>query len=107
MSTKDFGNLLVNTATEYNNGLLVVENNNIGWATLQQCIDRGYDRLFYTSKDLKYVDVENQINNRYRVQDRNMVACFSMTTKTRPLVIAKLEEYFRRKVSNCSFKSIN
>ena len=62
-------------------------------------IDRGYDRLFYTSKDLKYVDVENQLNNRYRVQDRNMVLkVFSMTMKTRPLlVIAKLEEYFREK----------
>jgi hypothetical protein len=97
MSTKDFGNLCVNTATEYNNALLVVENNNIGWATLQQCIDRGYQNLFYTSKDLKYVDTEHQINNRYRNQDRNMVAGFSMTMKTRPLVIAKLEEYFREK----------
>ncbi len=97
MSTKDFGNLCVNVATEYNNALLVVENNNIGWATLQQCIDRGYENLFYTSKDLKYVDTEHQINNRYRNQDRNMVAGFSMTMKTRPLVIAKLEEYFREK----------
>jgi hypothetical protein len=97
ISTKDFGNLLVNTATEYNNALLVVENNNIGWAALQQCIDRGYENLFYMSKDLKYVDTEHQLNNRYRSQDRNMIAGFSMTMKTRPLVIAKLEEYFREK----------
>ena len=33
MSTRDYGNLLVNMATEYNNALLVIENNNIGWAT--------------------------------------------------------------------------
>ena len=97
ISTKDFGNLCVNTATEYNNALLVVENNNIGWATLQQCIDRGYENLFYTSKDLKYVDTEHQMTNKYRIADRNMVAGFSMTSKTRPLVIAKLEEYFREK----------
>ena len=97
IGTKDFGNLCVNTATEYNNALLVVENNNIGWATLQQCIDRGYENLFYMSKDLKYVDTEHQINNRYRNQDRNMVAGFSMTVKTRPLVVSKLEEYFREK----------
>ena len=37
------------------------------------------------------------MNNRYRNQDRNMVAGFSMTMKTRPLVISKLEEYFREK----------
>ena len=49
------------------------------------------------SKDLKYVDTQHQITNRYRNQDRNMVAGFSMTMKTRPLVVAKLEEYFREK----------
>ena len=95
--TKDFGNLLVNVATEYNNALLVVENNNIGWAAIQQVIDRGYENLFYISKDLQYVDIEKQVVNRYRTQDRNMVPGFSMTMKTRPLVIAKLEEYFREK----------
>ena len=97
ISTKDFGNLCVNVATEYNNALLVVENNNIGWAALQQCIDRGYENLFYMSKDLKYVDTEHQMSNKYRVSDRNMVAGFSMTMKTRPLVVSKLEEYFREK----------
>ena len=97
ISTKDFGNLCVNTAIEYNNALLVVENNNIGWAALQQCIDRGYENLFYMSKDLKYVDTEHQMSNKYRVSERNMVAGFSMTMKTRPLVVSKLEEYFREK----------
>mgnify|MGYP003387579959 CR=1 FL=1 len=35
----------------------MVENNNIGWATIQQVIDREYDNLFYMSKDLQVVDV--------------------------------------------------
>ena len=60
LSTKDFGNMLVNVAGEYNNALLVIENNNIGWAAIQQVIDRGYENLFYTSKDLQYVDIENK-----------------------------------------------
>ena len=97
ISTRDYGNLLVNVATEYNNALLVVENNNIGWAAIQQCIDREYDNLFYTSKDLKYVDVQHQITNKYRTMEKNMVPGFTMSMKTRPLVIAKLEEYFREK----------
>jgi len=97
IGTKDFGNLCVNTATEYNDALLVVENNNIGWAAIQQIIDRDYQNLFYTSKDLQYVDVEHQLTNKYRIQDRNLKPGFSMTMKTRPLVIAKLEEYFREK----------
>ena len=97
MDTKDFGNFLVAIATEYNDALLVIENANIGWATIQQVIDRGYRNLFYMSKDLKYVDVENQLNNRYRAEDRGLVAGFSTTSKTRPLIISKLDDYFREK----------
>ena len=95
ISTQDFGNMLVNVASEYNNALLVVENNNIGWAAIQQVIDREYPNLFYTSKDLQYVDVQHQMTNKYRSQERNMVPGFSTTSKTRPLIIAKLEEMFR------------
>ena len=95
MSTKDFGNMLVSISTEYNDALLIIENNNIGWATIQQVIDRDYPNLFYTSKDLKYVDVQHQLTNKFRTSERNMVAGFSTTMKTRPLIIAKLEEYFR------------
>ena len=95
ISTQDFGNMLVNVASEYNNALLVVENNNIGWAAIQQVIDREYENLFYTSKDLQYVDVQHQMTNKYRAQERNMVPGFSTTSKTRPLIVAKLEEMFR------------
>ena len=95
INTKDFGNMLVSIATEYNDALLIVENNNIGWATIQQIIDRDYPNLFYTSKDLQYVDVQHQMNNRINRQERNMVAGFSTTSKTRPLIISKLEEFFR------------
>jgi hypothetical protein len=97
VDTKDFGNFLVALSTEYNDALLVVENANIGWATIQQVIDRGYKNLFYMSKDLKYIDVENQMTNRYRAQERGLVAGFSTTSKTRPLIISKLTDYFREK----------
>ncbi len=95
INTKDFGNMLVSIATEYNDALLIVENNNIGWATIQQIIDRDYPNLFYTSKDLQYVDVQHQLNNRINRQEKKMVAGFSTTSKTRPLIISKLEEFFR------------
>ena len=97
LDTKDFGNFLVSLSTDYNQALLVVENANIGWAVIQQIIDRGYGNLFYMSKDLKYVDVENQLTNRYRAQDRGLTAGFSTTSKTRPLIISKLEQYIREK----------
>ena len=95
INTKDFGNMLVSISTEYNDALLIVENNNIGWATIQQIIDRDYPNLFYTSKDLQYVDVQHQVTNKHYSEERKMVAGFSTTSKTRPLIISKLEEFFR------------
>lgn len=97
LDTKDYGNFLVSLATEYNNALLVIENANIGWATIQQVIDRGYPNLFYMSNDLKYVDVEHQITNKIRAEEKRMVAGFTTTIKTRPLIISKMEEYMREK----------
>jgi hypothetical protein len=35
------------------------------------------------------------VNNKINRQERNMVAGFSTTSKTRPLIISKLEEFFR------------
>ena len=100
LSTTDYGNFLIELATKYNDAILVVENNNVGWATIQTIIDRGYKNLFYQSKDLQIVDVEHQMKNKYRSEDRNMRPGFSTTTKTRPLIIAKLEEYVRLKQVN-------
>ena len=98
LSTTDYGHFLIDLATKYNDALLVVENNNIGWATIQTIIDRGYKNLFYQSKDLQVVDTEHNMTNKYRAQDRNMVPGFSTTLKTRPLIVAKMEEYTREKL---------
>jgi hypothetical protein len=93
IDTKDFGNFLTALATEYNNALLVVENSNIGWACIQQIIDRGYQNLFYMSNDLKYIDVERQMSNKFYRDEKQMVAGFSTTSKTRPLIISALDTY--------------
>ena len=97
LETKDFGNFLTALATEYNNALLVVENSNVGWATIQQIIDRGYGNLFYMSNDLRYIDVERQITNKHYREERQMVAGFSTTSRTRPLIISSLDTYINNK----------
>ena len=97
INTKDYGNMLVSVATEYNNALLVVENANIGWAVLQQIIDRGYPNTFYSSADLQYVDIERQISNKFNAMEKKMVPGFTTTMKTRPLIVSRLEMYFRER----------
>ena len=47
MSTRDFGNLLVNISIEYNDGLLVIENNNIGWGILYNNVSIGNIRTCF------------------------------------------------------------
>lgn len=94
LGTKEFGHLLVAISTEYNNALLVVENANIGWSTLQTIIELGYSNLYYSSKS-DNVDISSYIN---RYEDTNkMIPGFTMSLKTRPLVIGKIQEYVNDK----------
>ena len=91
IETEAYGNLLTQVATEWNNALLLIENSSIGWAVIQQVINRGYQNLFYMTEDLKYVDTENQWTNKWNAKDKRAVAGFTMSSRTRPLVISKLD----------------
>lgn len=95
IGTKDFGDFLVALATEYNSALLVVERENVGWGTIQEVLDRGYSNTFYSSADLKYVDVQRQLNNSWASEEKKMVPGFSTNIKTRPLIVDNMEHYMR------------
>ena len=90
IGTKEYGHLLVGIATEYNEALLVVENANIGWATIQVIIDRNYNNLYYSRKG-----GEANVNSYFdKYQDHSkMVPGFTMSSRTRPMVIGKFQEY--------------
>jgi hypothetical protein len=108
VGTKEFGDILVNLATEYNDACLLIERENIGWAVLQQVIDREYKNLFYCSNDLKVVEVQRQLTNRYQKEDQKLLPGFSTTIKTRQLVINKIESYVKeRMVDIRSIRTIN
>lgn len=108
LPTDDFGDLLVALATEYNDALLIVERENIGWAVLQRIRDRKYKNTFYSSSDLKIVDVERQLANKYARDDKKLQPGFSTNIGTRQLVVNKLESYFRERVVTIrSIRTIN
>ena len=79
---------------DYNNALVVVERENVGWATLQELIDLNYQNLFYSSNDLMYVDALYQIKNKINLEEKNMKPGFATTVRNRPLIISKIERYF-------------
>ena len=90
IGTKEYGHLLVGIATEYNEALLVVENASIGWATLQTIIDRGYTNLYYSTKS--DATLSDSYFDKY-MDTSKMVPGFSMTSRVRPMIIGKFQEY--------------
>ena len=93
IGTKEYGHLLVGIASEYNEALLVIENANIGWATIQAAIDRNYPNLYYSPKTESNVD---SYFDKYQDHSR-MVAGFTMSSRTRPMVVGKFQEYISDK----------
>jgi len=93
LSPKDFGNVLVGIASEYNDALLVIENANIGWATIEQAMEREYKNLYYSSTS-QMETVESYMS---KFERDKLVPGFTMSIRTRPLVIAKMIEYIREK----------
>ena len=87
---KEFGYFLVGLATEYNNALLVVENSNVGWATLDAVIERGYRNLYYSLKT-DQLNAESYLRSYENSND--LVPGFTTSLKTRPLIINKFREF--------------
>ena len=67
--TKEFGHMLFAIATEYNNALLIIENANIGWNTIQIVIDKGYDNLYYSPKGDAATNAEAFLAKGYDTTD--------------------------------------
>ena len=87
-----FAPLLFSMATEYNNALLVIENNSLGIGVLSRLEDLDYSNIYYSIRSThEYVD-------QATAEAIGGVAGFTMSMKTRPLVIAKFEEFVRNKL---------
>ena len=88
-----YAQMLYSAGCEYGNCLLVVENNGIGISILEKLISLGYQNLYYSVKATH--EFVSQIQGESM---NNAVAGFTTSTKTRPLIVAKLEEFIRNKM---------
>ena len=102
LSPKEFGNVLVGIASEYNDALLVVENANIGWSTIEQILEREYKNMYYSSTSNQ--DTVESYMSKY--EREKLVPGFTMSMKTRPLVVAKMTEYIREKAVTIQSKRL-
>jgi hypothetical protein len=89
INTKDYGNLLASIATEYNNALLAVENQSVGWSTVQTILDRGYQNFYYSPKGGM-----NNVDTYFDpyMDHSKMTPGFTMSNTTRPIAIGKFQE---------------
>lgn len=95
-----FAPLLVNMATEYNSALLVTENNSLGIGVLSRLAELEYNNIYYSIRSThEYVD-------QATAEAIGGVAGFTMSMKTRPLVIAKFEEFVRNKLITINSKRL-
>jgi len=90
MSPKEFGYFLVGLGSEYNNAMLAVENASIGWATIDSIIERGYSNLYHSPKSDQFT-----ADAYLKVFEGNsdMTPGFTMSMRSRPLVVNKFREY--------------
>jgi hypothetical protein len=100
IGTRDYGHMLVGIAAEYNDAMLAIENANVGWDTVNTAIDRGYKNLYYSSKTDALTS--DQWMRRTDNLD-SLVAGFTTSVKTRPLMIEKFREYAHEK--SCVIRS--
>jgi hypothetical protein len=88
-----YGNLLSSVGKQYGNALLVIENNSVGFAVIEKVRDLEYPNLYYSIKS-----THEYVNEVQAQAISNSVPGFTTTQKTRPLIVAKLEEFIRNKL---------
>jgi len=88
-----FSEILYNAGKEYGNCMMIVENNSVGYSVLEKLKEKGYPNIYYSIKSNHgYID---QTQAEYKP---NSIAGFTTSSKTRPLIIAKMEEFVRNKL---------
>ena len=88
-----FSEILFTTGNEYKEAMIVVENNNVGFHVLEKLLEKGYNNIYHSKKG------SHQYVEQYAaLGDSSVVPGFTTSLKTRPLIIAKFEEFIRNKV---------
>ena len=88
-----YAGILSQAGKEYGNCLLVVENVGIGISVLEKLVDLQYPNLYYSIKG-----THEFVESYQGETNSSAVPGFTTSSKTRPLIVAKLEEFIRNKL---------
>lgn len=96
-----FASFINDAGKEYGNCMISVENNSVGWTVLTKLEEFVYPNLYYSYKSShEYVDPLTA------ERSASAVPGFTMSKNTRPLIIAKMEEFIRNKLVKIYSKRI-
>ena len=88
---KDLARIAVSVAQDYNKALLIIENTGIGHTTCSYVADSGYTNVFYSPKgDTR--DVHAYLNKYHDQDQEDMIAGFTNSTRTRPLILSSMQQ---------------
>jgi len=88
-----FATVLAEAGREYGNCMIVVENNSVGFTVLDKLIEMQYPNIYHSIKS------SHQYVEQHEAEQRTgTVPGFTTSSKTRPLVVAKFEEFVRNKL---------
>lgn len=88
-----FSDILFNAGQEYGNCMIVVENNTVGFAVLDKLKEKEYPSVYHSVKSThEYVDQTTAEGMT------GTIAGFTTSLKTRPLLVAKFEEFIRNEM---------
>jgi hypothetical protein len=90
---EEFATILDTTGREFGSCLMVVENNSLGISILEKLQGREYPNLYFSIKG-----THEYIDQAHAESVTNSIAGFTTSSKTRPLIIAKMEEFIRNKL---------
>ena len=88
-----FAELIDTVGRDYGNGMVVVENNGLGYEINNKLIAKKYPNIYYQEKGTHAYVPPYEAPNR-----ANTIAGFTITPKSRPTIIAKLEECIRNEI---------
>lgn len=92
------GHMAVSLSTEYNDALLIIDNKNVGFGTVQVALDKNYPNLYRTYRHDPYLDEAVHLTKGYDLKsEQDTVPGFTISTKIRPVLISKLENYLRER----------
>jgi hypothetical protein len=97
IDTKEFPKMLIGISYEYNEAMLIIERESVGWGVVKDVVESQYRNLYYSPKGEMVMDAETYLNRNYDNDPSKMTPGFSTNVGNRTLIVNGLATSMRYK----------